>query len=246
MIIDSLTNKKKILKSFIKIAAKYGWNKNSLNSAMDDVGIDSKYLPLIFPNYVLDLAELYIQLGNQNLEKQINSISDFNNSKIRDKIRICLYKRFEIEYENRLVLQNLVNYFQDPKNLLDMENGIKPTIQSLKLCFEVSDEIWKLIKDESTDYNYYTKRLILSKILIKAFFVFLKDEDSKINMTKKVIDEEIDKVMRFEKFKYKTKENLIDIKESIEDFFVDNEGYLKNSQQIFDSLPFIRLFKNKK
>lgn len=245
MIIDSVTNKRKILKNFIDIAAKYGWNQNSLLRAMDKAQIDRKYLSLIFPNLILDVAEFYIELGNNDLEKKINSISGFDDNKIRDKIKICLYERFETEKSNQLVLLSLANYYRDPKNLLDFENGLKPAMQSLKFCFNVADKIWILTKDQSTDHNYYSKRIILAKILVGSFYVFLKDDDKNLATTKKFIDNEVDKVMRFEKFKFKTKDALTDFKESVEDIFVDKSGSLKNVQQIFDNLPFIRLLKNK-
>ena len=55
---------------------------------------------------------------------------------------------------------------------------LKLILGSNKILFKIADEIWFLSGDKSTDYNYYTKRIILMKIyaLTFSFFVF---DDSK-------------------------------------------------------------------
>ena len=66
--------------------------------------------------------------------------------------------------------------------------------------------------------------------------VFLKDGDANLSKTKKFIDKEIEKVMKFEKFKVKTKEmtkNLV----------LDEKGHIKSPKEIIKNLPFLRLIK---
>ena len=38
----------------------------------------------------------------------------------------------------------------------------------MKLLWDVSDEIWHIAGDTSTDYNYYSKRVLLSKTLLNG------------------------------------------------------------------------------
>lgn len=241
--IDSDKNKQKILKNFIKIAEISGWNDKSLKKACLLSDIDPDNLIFIFPNSVLDVAQLYLDNGNNLLIKEIAKIKDFNKKKIRDKIRLCLYKRFEIEIANRQILINLSNFYQDPKNLTNFENGLRPAMQSITFSFIIADLIWSILDDQSSDFNYYTKRLILAKIIVRSFFIFIKDDMKEIAKTKSFIDLQIEKVMKFEKFKFKSKEVAQSILESVQDCINNEDGSLKNIDKLIKDLPFIRLLK---
>ncbi|MDA9573458.1 COQ9 family protein [Rickettsiales bacterium] len=241
--IDSDKNKQKILKNFIKIAEISGWNDKSLKKACLLSDIDPDNLIFIFPDSVLDVAQLYLDNGNNLLIKEIAKIKDFNKKKIRDKIRLCLYKRFEIEIANRQILINLSNFYQDPKNLTNFENGLRPAMQSITFSFIIADLIWSILDDQSSDFNYYTKRLILAKIIVRSFFIFIKDDKKDIAKTKSFIDLQIEKVMKFEKFKFKSKEVAQSILESVQDCINNEDGSLKNIDKLIKDLPFIRLLK---
>ncbi|MAZ80601.1 MAG: COQ9 family protein [Rickettsiales bacterium] len=241
--IDSDKNKQKILKNFIKIAEISGWNDKSLKKACLLSDIDPDNLIFIFPDSVLDVAQLYLDNGNNLLIKEIAKIKDFNKKKIRDKIRLCLYKRFEIEIANRQILINLSNFYQDPKNLTNFENGLRPAMQSITFSFIIADLIWSILDDQSSDFNYYTKRLILAKIIVRSFFIFIKDDMKDIAKTKSFIDLQIEKVMKFEKFKFKSKEVAQSILESVQDCINNEDGSLKNIDKLIKDLPFIRLLK---
>ena len=66
-----------------------------------------------------------------------------------------------------MIFQNLVN------KKFFFKKIFKPNLilGSNKILFKIADEIWFLSGDKSTDYNYYTKRIILMKIY--AFDIFL-------------------------------------------------------------------------
>ena len=126
--------------------------------------------------------------------KKLKKPRNFSNYRTHEKIIFFVIKRLE-EF-NKLV---------DKKKIF--KETIKPSffISSNKILFKISDEIWYLSGDKSTDINYYTKRLILMKIyaLTFSFFVFDKSDDF-IN-TKMFLDKQIKSVISFGKFKNKVK-----------------------------------------
>ena len=61
--------------------------------------------------------------------------------------------------------------------------------------------MWYLAGDKSTDYNFYTKRLILSGILFKLYFKILTLKEYEEEELSKDIDSEILKVGKFNKIK---------------------------------------------
>jgi ubiquinone biosynthesis protein COQ9 len=227
VIIDSPETKEKILNEFLKICAFEGWTDESLSKAAMNCGIGQNFLPLIFENGLIDLADFYVESYNEKSEGVFELMSA---SKIRDKIRFSLYARFEVEKENKIALQRLINFYLNPKNLTSFEVGPKAMLQGLKMCYKISDFIWKNINDQSTDFNYYTKRITLGKIIFRALPIFLKGGD-----VNKFIDDEIEKVMRFEKFKSKVKKTFCE-------FFINEKGSMRSPKEMVRSLPFFRLF----
>ncbi len=225
--IDSLENKSKILEKFIALASLDGWSKEALEKAFLESGIEPKFIAIIFENGCLDLAEFYIDAYNQKAAEKIAEIEGFSSKKIRDKIRLWLYLRFEIEVKNKIAIQRLINFY------FTFETAPRPKIAGLKACFKIADFMWDGIGDKSTDFNYYTKRLTLAKIIFRTLAVFLKNDD--FDETKKFIDKEIEKVMRFESMKYKVKTHA-------KEFLFDGDK-LKNPKEIINNLPFFRLRK---
>lgn len=237
MLLDSTETKEKILHEFLKICAFEGWTNDALLQATTNCGISEKFANIIFENGCLEIAQFYIDSQNKKLSQKISEINDFHAQKIRDKIRLSLYIRFEIEKENRLVLQRLINFYLNPKNLTSFEMGPKPMLQGMKSCYKISDFIWKEINDQSTDFNFYTKRLTLAKIILRSLLVFIKDDKEGFAKTKNFIDSQIAKVMKFEKRKAQAKKFFTAT-------FANESGSLKSPREVIRNLPFFRLIKS--
>lgn len=236
MILDSKETKQKILAEFLQIVPLEGWTKQAVLQAMKNCGIEENFLELIFEGGVLDLVRFYIASQNEAAEKLVAEIENFHAKKIRDKIRLALYARFEVEKENKIALQRLRNFYLNPKNFTSFEAGPRPLLYSLQSTYEISDFIWKLINDQSTDFNFYTKRMTLSKIILRTLPVFLKDDSKNLDQTKNLIDSEIEKVMKFEKRKAQFKKFTSEV-------FLNEKGGLKSPKEIIKKLPFFRLMK---
>ena len=86
--------------------------------------------------------------------------------------------------------------------------------QVLNYIYSVADSMWKYSNDRSVDFNYYTKRLILSSVYLKILILsFYKD-----NFTQKNLEEEIKKSLEhvnlISQFKIK-----LDFLKNIKEFF---------------------------
>ena len=75
---------------------------------------------------------------------------------------------------------------------------IKP-ILIVKASYYFSDLVWKELNDSSTDFNYYTKRGILSKIYISSLFYWIKTKN--LSDTKVYILRQIDSIRILGKIK---------------------------------------------
>lgn len=246
--IDDLKTKRIILENFIKISSESDFNEDNLKKAIAEAEIDPNLQELIFEDGLISLIKFYVDEITLNLEKIIKKQDGFSEFKIREKISFSLFKLFELQKNDKIFLKKISKFYVDLRNLQNSQYNIRPIILSFKNPLFLADKIWFFIGDKSTDYNYYSKRLILSKIIARSFFVFLEDDSEDLLKTKKHIDSEIEKVMKFEKFKSKIKnfeicsQSKSDIQENIKDFFIDEKGSLRKPVETLKKLPFIRLF----
>ena len=133
---------------------------------------------------------------NQTIDKE-QKPTRFKNFKINEKIKYFVVRRL-------MIFQNLVDKRKFFKKILK-PNSI---VNSYKTLFKIADEIWFLAGDKSTDYNYYTKRIILMNIYAITFSFFVFDNSKDLERTKKFLDKEISAVLKFGNFKNKLKKNI--------------------------------------
>ena len=81
----------------------------------------------------------------------------------------------------------------------------------LKMIYATVDAMWREAGDTSTDYNFYTKRLLLSKVYITSLRVWLDDTSPNLLTTEAFLRRRIDDVMQIEKLKAKAKGALANL-----------------------------------
>lgn len=160
--------------------------------------------------HFFDKQELLIKISDllfEDLDKKFLSEvkSKVNKiSKTNEKISFLLNKRFQIEKKNK----DLIKIFLI--HLIKSNNSNKV----LNYIYSVADIMWKYSNDRSVDFNYYTKRLILSSVYLKILILtFYKD-----NLTQKDLDKEILKSLEHVKLISQFKIKL-DFLKNIKEFF---------------------------
>jgi len=141
-------------------------------------------------------------LDKKFLSETKSKISQF--SKTNEKISFLLNKRFQIEKKNKDLIKKIFIH-------LIKENNSNKIINYI---YSVADSMWKYSNDRSVDFNYYTKRLILSSVYLKILILsFYKD-----NFTQKNLEDEIKKSLEhvnlISQFKIK-----LDFLKNIKEFF---------------------------
>ena len=157
---------------------------------------------------------------------------------------ICVTQtQTENEQKQQLALQRIRNFYFDLSNFKNTKYGARPMALAFKSTKKIADGIWKSIGDQSTDFNFYTKRIILSSIILSSFAVFVKDKTTNLDETKAFIDKKIEKVMNIEKFKAKMRGFGQEFEQKSREIFMDDDGKKRNFKEIVKNLPFFRLFK---
>lgn len=193
-------NRNKILLRLLKNITEYEDFDDALLSTLSQLKINQdKFYDIkqdLLPKGLSSLMKELNLMINQIIDKE-QKPSRFKNYKINEKIKYFVIRRL-------MVFQNLVDKRKFFKKIL------KPNMifSSNKTLFKIADEIWFLAGDKSTDYNYYTKRIILMNIYAITFSFFVFDNSKDLERTKKFLDKEISAVLKFGNLKNKLKKNI--------------------------------------
>ena len=192
----SKKTKQKLLEAIINIVEINGWSSNVFQKLKNKNIIKISDLMINFPDEDKDLLIFVINELNYLMEKKIDK-RDIMNLPISKRIKIILITRFEILKNNKKFYKKTFNYFLLPKNIKLMKNNLYKSV----------DQMWYLAGDNSTDFNFYTKRLTLSVIYVNALFTFYKNDKSNVEDN---IDINLKKISKIPKLKNK----FVFIKES--------------------------------
>lgn len=201
--------KEKILKYFYK---------NYQNINFDNIDKDDFFKKNTRLNF-FEKEELLLAVSSlvfEDLDKNFLKETKSNINKItktNDKISFLLNKRFQLEARNKNLIKKIFIH------LIRNNNSNKV----LNYIYSVADIIWKISSDRSVDFNYYTKRLILSSVYLKILIlIFYRD-----NLTEKDIELEIQKSLEYIKSvsQFKIKFNFLkNVKEFFSLFSIQKAG----------------------
>lgn len=179
-ILDNLLKNHNFDKSFDLAATELKLSKTSRE----------KILKEFFENKINSLIEQLNNLINQQMQKELTK--EFYNLRVNEKVKFLVIKRL-----------NIINKFFDKNILLKLVLNQRSPFELSKMLFNISDEIWHLSGDKATDFNYYTKRLILMNIYVASFIYNLRDESDNQFKTNEFVETQIKLVLKFGKLKSK-------------------------------------------
>lgn len=176
-----------VLDQALRLAPSVGWNARLVERAAQAAGLSPGEVQLLLPEGARDLAAL---LSRRHDARALASLAalDPAPTRIRDKIRAGVLARLDAAAADAEGLRALAVFLAFPPNL--------PL--ALRLTWESADGLWRWAGDTATDENHYSKRAILSGILISTLAV---DRVSGRDSALAHLDARIDNVMAFEKWK---------------------------------------------
>lgn len=169
-----------------------GWTPAARDAAASAQGVEPGLAQLAFDHGAMDMIEAWIShIDAQMIEafppERIAAM------KIRERITALVAFRFEAVAHQREALRRATAILALPSNL-----G-----RAAKLSWRTADLMWRLAGDTVTDYNHYSKRMILSGVYGSTLMAFLDDESADFADTYAFLGRRIDNVMQFEKAKAK-------------------------------------------
>jgi ubiquinone biosynthesis protein COQ9 len=172
-----------------------GFNEKMLLNAAKNCKISEGKLGRLFPEGIFELKQYYFSEIDEQMLQKIKT-QNYENIRVRDKIFNGVLIRLKLFKKNKTSIKYI--FVSESSN----------PIQSLKHLWRTSDLIWKSAGDSSTDYNHYTKRLLLSWVYITTLICWFNDKSRNINDTKLFLNRRIDEVLEFGKQSGKIKSKI--------------------------------------
>jgi ubiquinone biosynthesis protein COQ9 len=171
-------------------AAFDGWTRKAVDSAAAQLELDPAQARLAFPKRPPQMVEAWIAGVDAAMEAQFTP-ERIAAMKIRDRIRALIWFRLETMGPAREAARSALSILAMPQNVA----------QAARIGWRSADLMWRIAGDTATDYNHYSKRLILSGVYASTLLAWLDDQSEGWMETSAFLDRRLAGVMRFEKWK---------------------------------------------
>ena len=179
-------NQSIILNKTKEIVKADGWSINIIDKLIKD-GVKKSELIIIFKNDYKKLLGYFLEEINQLLELKVKKINIIN-FPINIRIKKILLSRIQILNEDKIFYKKTFDHLLLPQNIKILKKSLYKSV----------DTMWYLAGDTSTDFNFYTKRIILGGVYTNAIFTFFNNdiEQAEVN-----IDKNLKKISKLPKLK---------------------------------------------
>lgn len=188
--------KKEFLQNFLQLLSSPDSSKingEMAESACINIGQKSNFYLILFPG---DMPEIIEELSGYLDQKMIeNCQAKFVDIKsVRAKISAAIQFRLT-EVISSYAIRKIAEYNSHLTNI--------PL--NLRICGKTCDAIWRLAGDQSTDFNYYTKRALLLPVYMRAISLYCQDSQGNYSQTEIFVKNALDKVVNIASLKHKIK-----------------------------------------
>jgi ubiquinone biosynthesis protein COQ9 len=167
-----------------------GWSRAALAAASRRLELPAGEADRLFPGgpvqVLIHVSERADVRTVEDMEKE--GVADL---KVRDRIRSAVRIRLERHAGDREAARRALALLSLPFNA-----GL-----ALKLLYRTVDAMWYAAGDNSTDFNFYTKRATLAGVYSATLLFWLNDRSAGSEATWAFLDRRIDDVMKIEKLK---------------------------------------------
>lgn len=166
-----------------------GWSPAALRAAAADAGIDADLAMVVFTGPA-DMVDAYTALADEAMTAAL-AAEGIETLKVRERIRRAVRTRLEQALLHREAVRRALAVLAMPAN----------AALGARILWRTADAMWRAAGDSATDFNHYSKRLILGGVYSATLLVWLDDASEGEADTWAFLDRRIDGVMRFEKAK---------------------------------------------
>ncbi len=181
-----------IIAHALPIAPFEGWTVSALQQAAENAGYKKTDVIRVFPGGAIEAADMFSHLGDEKMLEALQNYS-LDAMKIRDRIATAVRVRLSAHETHREALRKIAALHAMP-----FYAG-----HGLRCLYDTVDAIWRAAGDTSTDFNFYTKRLLLAGVYSSTLLYWLNDKSAGHAASWAFLGRRIENVMQIQKIKGK-------------------------------------------
>ncbi len=141
-----------------------GWSRTALRAAAGDLGVDPVLAFNAFPGGEAELIEAFSTWADHRMLDALAE-RDLAAMRVRERIAVAVRLRLELLDPYREAVRRGLAFLALPPN----------AAIGLRCLYRTVDAIWYAAGDRSTDYNFYSKRLLLAGVYSSTLLYWLDD-----------------------------------------------------------------------
>lgn len=177
-----------ILQEALHEAPFSGFSDAMLRIAATRAGATPAQIAMFFPDGAASLVTLFSHWADAHIETRL---AQERPDRIRDRITKAVRVRLEALAPHKEAARRAASFLALP-----MHAPLATT-----LLFESVDAMWRAAGDNSSDFNYYTKRALLAGVYASTLVYWFSDDSDDSEKTWAFLDKRIDDVMQIQKMR---------------------------------------------
>jgi ubiquinone biosynthesis protein COQ9 len=162
-----------------------GWSETALRAAARDLDVDPALAFNAFPGGPGEMLEAFSAAADRDMLEALET-GGLESMKVRERIATAVRLRLELVAPQREAVSRGMAFFALPPN----------APLGLKCLYRTVDAIWYAAGDRATDYNFYTKRLLLAGVYASTLLYWLNDGSEDQAATWAFLERRIDEVLK--------------------------------------------------
>ena len=167
---------------------KYGWNENLFSNMVNNSNFTLEEMNVLFPKGYNTLIEMYLKEINSKMTVESQKINLIR-LRIHERVREIFILRLTIMSKEKKLISKTFFYLLLPHNYK----------LALKNLYKTVDQMWFLAGDNSTDFNFYSKRAILASVYASVMMHFVNNDN--IDKTIILLNKQLKRVSNIPKIK---------------------------------------------
>lgn len=139
-----------------------GWTTRALRRALADAGQSPDDAEILFPGGAADMIEALCDLADRRMEEDAATITE---TALPARVRAIIVQRLNRNRPHKEAIRRAVAILALPRNARLAARCTARTV----------DAIWHAAGDHSTDFSWYTKRLLLTVVYSATLLFWLRD-----------------------------------------------------------------------
>lgn len=157
----------RILEAALPDVAFDGWSEELLARVQKKLRLEDADIDAALPGGVSDLVAHFSVWADARMLEKLPA-KKLEPLKIRERVALCVRTRLEILTPHKQAVAAALSFCAAPPR----------SFQLPKAVWQTADAIWRACGDTATDYNHYTKRILLSGVLTSTTLYWLNDRSA--------------------------------------------------------------------